>query len=88
MHDSKNDSYNHWVNNRKRLLKENEKLGFEIDNNLFYKDFIYKTIMFCREKYNSGQKEILSDEYFVIASKYSKLLPKHILFICFLLDTE
>ena len=43
--------------------------------------------MFCREKYSSGQKEILSDEYFVITSKYSKLLPKHILFI-FLFDIE
>lgn len=82
MHDPKNDSYDHWVSNRKRLLKENEKLCLEIDNNLFYKDFIYKTIMFCRGKYHSDQKEILkeilSDDFLVIASKYSNLLPKHI----------
>lgn len=80
------------LTNRKRLQKENEELGLKIENNKFYKDFLYKTIMFCREKYNSGQKEFLneflSDECFVIASKYSKLLPKHILFICFLLDIE
>ena len=85
MHNAQNDSYEHLLNGKKRLLKENEELGLKIENNKSYKDFLYKKIMFCREKYNSGQKEILSDEYFVITSKYSKLLPKHILFIFFCL---
>lgn len=82
MHNPKNDSYDHWVNNRKRLLKENETLGFEIDENLFYKDFIYKTVMFCRDKVKLSQKDIvksvLNDEFFKTAIKYDNDLPIHI----------
>lgn len=82
MHDPKNDSYDHWVNNRKRLLKENEILGFNLDYNLFYKDFIYKTIMFCRDKVKLSQKDIvksvLNDEFFKTAIKNDNNLPIHI----------
>lgn len=82
MHNPKNDNYEHWVNNRKRLLKENEILGFNLDYNLFYKDFIYKTIMFCRDKVKLSQKDIvksvLNDEFFKTAIKNDNNLPIHI----------
>lgn len=82
MHNAQNDSYEHWVRNRKRLLKENEEFGFEIDKNLFYKDFIYKTIMFCRDKVKQNQKDIaasvLNDEFFKSVIKYDNYLPIHI----------
>ena len=82
MHDPKNDSYDHWVRNRKRLLKENEALNLDIDYNLFYKDFIYKTIMFCRDKVKLSQKDIvksvLNDEFFKTAIKNDNNLPIHI----------
>lgn len=82
MHTLYDDQYEHWVNNRKRLLKENEKLGFEIDNNKFYKDFIYKVLLFCRNKVKLNQneivKEIFCDEFFLNALKYDSLLPVHI----------
>lgn len=82
MHNSKNDSYAHWVNNRKRLLDENKKLGFSIDNNLFYKDFIYKTIIFCRDKVKFNQKDIvksvLNDKFFKTAINFDNDLPIHI----------
>lgn len=87
MHDPKNDSYDHWVENRKRLLKENESFGFEIDNNKFYKDFIYKTIMFCRDKVKLNQNEIVKsvfgNEFFKATVKYNTYLPKHIKLISF-----
>lgn len=82
MHNSKNDSYEHWVRNRKRLLKENEEFDFEIDNNLFYKDFIYKTIMFCRDKIKVNEfdvfKAVVNDEFFNVAIKFDDNLPIHI----------
>lgn len=82
MHNSKNDSYEHWVKNRKRLLKENEVFDFEIDNNLFYKDFIYKTIMFCRDKIKTNEfdvfKAVVNDEFFNVAIKFDDNLPIHI----------
>lgn len=82
MHNSKNDSYEYWVRNRKRLLKENEEFDFEIDNNLFYKDFIYKTIMFCRDKIKVNEfdvfKAVVNDEFFNVAIKFDDNLPIHI----------
>lgn len=82
MHDPNNNSYEHWVSNRKRLLIENKKLGFEIDNNKFYKDFIYKVILFCRDKVKLKQKKIVMkifcDEYFLNVLKYDSQLPIHI----------
>lgn len=92
MHNSKNDSYEHWVRNRKRLLKENEEFGFEIDNNLFYKDFIYKTIMFCRDKIKANEfdifKTIVTDEFFIKSISYTALLPIHIRFLCDLIKVK
>ncbi|WP_456068532.1 glycosyltransferase [Eubacterium sp.] len=92
MHDSKNDSYEHWVNNRKRLLKENEELGFELDNNSFYKDFIYMTIMFCRDKIKANEfdvfKAVINDDFLNKVAKYRKLLPLHIKLLAFLLDKK
>lgn len=92
MHDPKNDSYEHWVNNRKRLLKENEILGFNLDYNLFYKDFIYKTIMFCRDKVKLNHKEIvrsvLNDSTFKKAIIYDANLPIHIRLVDFLIKIK
>lgn len=87
MHNEKNDSYDHWVNNRKRLLIENKQLGIEIDYNLFYKDFLYKTIVFCRNKVKLNQNEIVKsvfgNEFFKATVKYNAYLPKHIKLISF-----
>lgn len=92
MHDSKNDSYAHWVSNRQRLLKENETLNLDIDYNLFYKDFIYKTIMFCRDKVKLNQKEIvrsvLEDFTFKNAISYDANLPIHIRLINLLIKMK
>ena len=89
MHDPSNNSYEHWVSNRKRLLKENEKFGFEIDYNKFYKDFIYKVILFCRDKVKLNQtenaNEIFDDEYFLSILKYDLQTPVHIRLISLLI---
>lgn len=89
MHDPSNNSYEHWVSNRKRLLKENEKLCFEIDYNKFYKDFIYKVILFYRDKVKLNQTEIVNeifdDEYFLSTLKYDLQTPIHIRLISLLI---
>lgn len=92
MHNPKKDSYDHWVRNRKRLLKENEALNLDIDFNLFYKDFIYKTIMFCRDKVKLNHKEIvrsvLNDSTFKKAIIYDANLPIHIRLVDFLIKIK
>lgn len=91
MHNIDNNSYEHWVINRKRLIEENEKLNFDIDYNKFYKNFIYKVIVFCRQKVATDKNmvfEVLKDEFFLNAIKYDSLLPLHIKFICFLVKIK
>lgn len=92
MHNAQNDSYEHLLNGKKRLLKENEELGFELDNNSFYKDFIYMTIMFCRDKIKANEfdvfKAVVNDEFFIKNISYTALLPIHIRFLCDLIKLK
>lgn len=92
MHNSQNDSYEQLLNGKKRLLKENEKLGFELDNNSFYKDFIYMTIMFCRDKIKANEfdvfKAVVNDEFFIKSMSYTAFLPIHIRFLCDLIKLK
>ena len=89
MHTVYEDQYEKWVETRKRLLKENEKLKFEIDYNSFYKEFLYKVVIYCRalakQKKYALIKQIISDETFLEASRYRDELPfyvKAIIVIC------
>lgn len=92
MHNSQNDSYEQLLNGKKRLLKENEELGFELDNNSFYKDFIYMTIMFCRDKIKANEfdvfKAVVNDEFFIKSMSYTAFLPIHIRFLCDLIKLK
>lgn len=92
MNNAQNDSYEHLLNGKKRLLKENEELGFELDNNSFYKDFIYMTILFCRDKIKANEfdvfKAVVNDEFFIKSISYTALLPIHIRFLCNLIKLK
>ena len=82
MHTVYEDQYAQWVGMRKRLLNENEELKFTIDYDLFYKEFLYKVIIYCKELIKNGKKQeakqILSDEFYRNASMFSARLPIHI----------
>lgn len=84
MHTVYDDQYEKWVDMRRRLIAENKQLGFDIDYDLFYKDFLYKTIMYCRSLVQNNrldeEKRIISDEFLIRASKHSKKLPLHLIF--------
>lgn len=92
MHNAQNDSYEHLLNGKKHLLKKSKELGFELDNNSFYKDFIYMTIMFCRDKIKANEfdvfKAVVNDDFLNKVAKYRKLLPLHIKLLAFLLDKK
>lgn len=79
MHAIYDDQYDKWVDMRCRLLKEREILDIQIDYDSFYKEFLYKTIIYCRElsiKGNTGEiRRIINDEFFLKAAKYSRCLP-------------
>ncbi|MGM9553384.1 MAG: glycosyltransferase family 2 protein [Faecousia sp.] len=82
MHTVYDNQYTQWVETRKRLLHENEELNFSINFDSFYKEFLYKVNIYCRELIKNGKKreakQILSDDFFRNASKYSTKLPIHI----------
>lgn len=82
MHKIYENQYEKWVDMRKRLINENKELKFEIDYSLFYKDFLYKVSMYCRElskqnKYEQIEK-IISDSFYQDAILFSEKLPIHI----------
>ena len=85
MHSLYEDQYEQWVKMRKRLLSENKILKFEIDYSLFYKEFYYKVVVYCRDlakcRNKKKIKEILSDSFYINATQYAKGLPKHVMFL-------
>ncbi len=82
MHTLYEDQYEKWVDMRKRLLKENESLGLKIDFNLFYREFLYKTVIYCKDLVASHKRrhaeEKMGDIDFKKAARYQKGLPLHI----------
>lgn len=82
MHMVYDDQYEKWVDMRRRLIAENEQLGFDIDYDLFYKEFLYKVAVFCRMLAATNQKEklkkIIADPFYINAAKYACNLPIHI----------
>ena len=82
MHSLLPEQYELWVDNKKRAIKENEQLKFEIDAQKFYGDFLYKTAVYCRElmiRHNSKKvRDILKDDFYRKHAIYTRALPKHI----------
>lgn len=82
MHTIYEDQFEKWVDMRKRLLKENENLGFKIDFNLFYREFLYKTVIYCKDLVASHNRQhaeqIMGDTDFKMAARNRKGLPLHI----------
>lgn len=82
MHTVYEDQFEKWVDMRKRLLKENESLGLKIDFNLFYREFLYKTVIYCKDLFASHNRqraeEIMGDTDFKMAARNRKGLPLHI----------
>lgn len=82
MHKTYDDQYEKWVDMRKRLLKENESLNFDIDYKLFYKDFLYKVSVYCRELAKTKRYDmiikIVNDQFYLQAINYSDGFPVYI----------
>lgn len=89
MHKVRENQFENWVKNRKKLLKYNESLGFELDRQQFYYRFVYNVSVYLLElakcKNNDKIKEILNDEFYLRAVKQVSKLPVHIAIAnCFL----
>ena len=86
MHTVQSDRYFRSKKFRMRLLEQSKCLNIDINNNEFYYEFLYETIMFCRDMRRQNKidiiKLVLFDDFFYCACKYRKLLPFHIKFIC------
>ena len=82
MHSIYDDQYEQWVKMRKRLLNENRTLEFKIDDALFYKEFLYKVAVYCKEAVKTGKAEnvmkIFKDSFYLKSANYLGYLPIHI----------
>ncbi len=82
MHTIYEDQYEKWVYMRKLLLEENKILKINIDYSRFYKEFLYKVVVYCRELIkqhrNDRVLEIIQDEFYLNALKHAKKFPIHI----------
>lgn len=87
MHALYKDQYEKWVYVRKLLLQENQRLKFNIDYSLFYKEFLYKVAIYCRdlikEKQINQVLNIMKDQFYIVALNYEKGFPFHIRMIHF-----
>lgn len=92
MHTLYEDQYEKWVYMRKLLLKENSVLKINIDYSLFYKEFLYKVAIYCREMIKQHKEnkalEIMHDEFYLNALKYADHFPVHIKIIHFFIKNK
>lgn len=90
MHSLSKDQFEKWTYSRNRLLEENKTLRFELDWELFYREYLYKTVTFCRELVSSGElalvRSILEDPALHRAIPYRGRLPGHIRFLLWLTE--
>lgn len=82
MHSVILNQYDLWKDNKQRLLVENKTFCFKINNNEFYKQFLYNLAIYIKNLIANGNDEkaidILKDEFYYQVSKYTSLLPVHI----------
>ncbi|MCQ2468643.1 MAG: glycosyltransferase [Ruminococcus sp.] len=82
MHTPQKNQYHQWVENRQKLLEDNQIHQFRIDYNQFYYEFLYKVSILCREfageKNYTEIQSILDDPFYQNATNYISLLPQHI----------
>lgn len=87
MHRYRKTQLEEWNSNREKLLSYNEKLGFSIDYNLFYKNYLYKVSTYILQTFRVGDKkrvwEILKDPFYNRASVFLSYLPIHIKILSF-----
>lgn len=81
MHSVLDNQYESWVYTRRRLLAESEKLQINFDVAEFYRIFLEKVVIYCREMARKGNeqkiRDIFRDEMFRNALPYRKGLPIH-----------
>lgn len=92
MHSFYEDQYEKWVYMRKLLLEENNTINININYSLFYKEFLYKVAIYCREliKMQNDNKalEIMHDEFYLNALMYAADFPIHLKLIHFLIKNK
>lgn len=88
MHTVSMDQYEKWTYSRSRLLDENKRFHFSIDYDLFYRDFLYNTVIFCREMIRRNEldlvKSIFADSMYIQALPHRRALPFHVRFLLWL----
>jgi glycosyltransferase involved in cell wall biosynthesis len=92
MHSLSKDQFEKWTYSRNRLLEENKQLQLTIDWNLFYKDYLYKTVCYCREMVCRNEialvKSVFEDATYIRALSYRAELPAHIRFLLWLTEKK
>lgn len=90
MHSLHVDQFEKWTRTRNRLLAENEQLGFALDWKLFYRDYLYKTVVFCKEMVRRRElgvvRSVFEDPVLLRAIPHRANLPTHIHALLWLIE--
>ena len=90
MHSLRVDQFEKWTRTRNRLLAENEQLGFALDWELFYRDYLYMTVVFCKELVRHRElgvvRSVFEDPTLLRAIPYRGDLPTHIRALLWLIE--
>lgn len=83
MHQYRSTQLEEWKNNREKLLEYNKMFLFELDYNLFYKNYLHNVSVYIIQtiKSKARRKEIikiLKEPFYNHAVQYSEYLPKHV----------
>lgn len=83
---SRPNDYERHKTYRLRLLKEASDIGVKFDYCQFYSDFLFSTVLFCRDMVTIKEYEYIkrtfNDDFFQNACHYHFKLPFHIKLIC------
>lgn len=92
MHSVSKDQFAKWSYSRSRLLEENRQLQFSLDLDEFYRDYLYKTVLFCREMVRCNEsalvKTIMEDQVLIEAIQYRRNLPGHVRILLWLMEKK
>lgn len=81
--------FEHWTNNRKKLLSEAVDNNITINDNLFFYNYIYNCILLLREMTKKNRfkdaLKIIKDSFFISSLRFYSEMPVHIKTIAFLI---
>ena len=90
MHTVSKEQFAKWSYTRSRLIEENKQMQFSVNFDDFYRDYLYKSVGFCREMVQCNEIDIVRSVFrepvFVQALPYRSKLPIHVTLLLWVIE--